>query len=104
MTVPSEFLKAAETAYAKPSVRINRRLGDRWKPGPGEELLEKLQDFIKVNAASVGDIPFALRLHQQIKAGSTSLSLSHLTNFITGKLILLEIDETLGVFESQPLE
>lgn len=103
MTVPSEFVKAAEAAYGKPSVRINRRLGDRWKPASGEELLQKSFDFLKAHAASVGDVPFACRLYQS-KETSTPLALPDVTNAVSGKLRLLEVDETLGVFEVKELD
>src|SRR5690349_16261996 len=104
MGIPSEFVKAAETAYAKPSIRINRRLGDRWKPGPGDVILEKVLNFLIANAVSVGDIPFALRLHQEAKPAGVALSTAHLTSSTAGKLTLHELDENLSVFASEPLE
>src|SRR5688500_10816216 len=100
MTLPAEFLKAAENAYSRPSVRINRRLGDRWKPGPGDILLNKLQVFLKEVAAQIGDIPFALRLHQHKEPVVSPLSIGHVTGFTTGDLVLIDVDETLGVFNS----
>lgn len=104
MGIPSEFVKAAETAYAKPSIRINRRLGDRWKPGPGDVILEKVLNFLIANAVSVGDIPFALRLHQEAKPAGVALSTAQLTSSTAGKLTLHELDENLSVFASETLE
>ena len=100
-----EALKAAQTVFKSLNGRISSRLGAKWPPGPGAEILKTVRSFFADSLSALGELPFGIRIDPFQTGTGETLTVALLRDELmngTGS-VLFTVDAAFRVIEVKPL-
>ena len=98
-------LKAANAVFKSLNVRLSSRLGDKWPPGPGADVIKSVQAFFTSNLSDLGEHPFGLRIDQFGTATQGPLTAAFIREELMAETgtVLITVDSSLKIIDSKPV-